>query len=208
MKNHIIQLLFLLLISGLCSAQSFYIDPENGNDQNNGISKTTAWQTLNAVNKKIFQPGDSILFKRGGKWIGSLRPKGNGSKKNRIVIGAYGEGEKPIIDAEGKKEETDFMSAGIILYNQEYWEIRDIEVQNFEKGNPIKPTKKAGILVLAKDIGTLHDFKFENVKIAHVNGSLKTRENGGVFFNVIADSIPEKRVPTNFNKIYIITVTF
>ena len=52
------------------------------------------------------------------------------------------------------------MSATILIYNQEYWEIRDMEVRNFEKGNPAKPTKKAGILILAKDIGTLHDFKF------------------------------------------------
>ncbi|MDP6040055.1 MAG: hypothetical protein QGG64_16010 [Candidatus Latescibacteria bacterium] len=44
------------------------------------------------------------------------------------------------------------MSAAILLYSQEYWEIRDVEVRNFEKGNPVKPVKKAGILVLAKDI--------------------------------------------------------
>jgi len=39
--------------------------------------------------------------------------------------------------------------------------------------------------------------------IKDVNGSLKTRENGGIFLNIIADSIPKKRVPTNFNGIYL-----
>ena len=95
----------------------------------------------------------------------------------------------------------DFLSATTILFNQEYWEIRDLEIRNFEKGNPAKPNKKAGILVLAKDIGTLHGFQFENLKISDINGSLRTRTNGGVFFNVIADSIPEKRIPSNFDGI-------
>jgi len=202
MKNRYLFTL-IFLSTTFCFAESYYIDNENGNDQKNGNSITTAWKTLSRVNSEIFQPGDSILFKNGGKWKGILKPRGNGQKDNRIVIGAYGEGTTPIIDAEGKKKETDFMSAGIIIYNQEYWEIRDIEVRNFEKGNPERPSKKAGILVVAKDVGTLHDFKIENVKIAHVNGSLKTRENGGVFFMIITDSIPEKRVPTNFDGIYI-----
>lgn len=190
------------LASGICSGATFYIGP-NGNDQNSGLSITQAWQSIDRINATEFQAGDSILFKRGGKWVGSLKPKGSGSPKNRIVLGAYWEGEAPIIDGEGKKSEADFMSAGIILFNQEYWEIRDLEIRNFEPGNPEKPIKKAGILVLAKDIGTLHDFKFENLKISNVNGSLKTRENGGVFFNVVADSIPDKRVLSNFDGIYI-----
>lgn len=70
-------------------------------------------------------------FKRGIKWIGTLKPQGNGTRKKRITIGAYEEGALPIIDAEGKKGELNFMLAAIILLNQEYWEMRDIEVQNF-----------------------------------------------------------------------------
>jgi len=58
-------------------------------------------------------------------------------------------------------------------------------------------------MVLAKDVGTLHDFKFENVKISNVNGSLRTRTNGSLFLNIIADSDPEKRIPTNFDGIYV-----
>lgn len=198
--SFLIVLCFLYLLS---SAKNYYIDQKNGNDKNTGHSETSAWQTIENVNQSEFQPGDSILFKRGGNWTGTLKPKGNGATKKRIVIGAYGKGAAPIIDAEGKKETSDFMSAAILLFNQEYWEIRDIEVRNFEKGNPEKPIKKAGILVLAKDIGTLHDFKFENVRIHKVNGSLTTRENGGIFLNIIADSISEKRVPTNFDGIYL-----
>lgn len=186
-----------------CAQTTYYVDNLSGDDGNDGTTSSSAFQKLEKVNELILQPGDSVLFKRGGKWIGTLRPQGSGTKGKRIVIGAFGKGDDPVIDAEGKSLESDFMSASILLFNQEYWEIRDIEVRNFEKGNPDKPSEKAGILVLAKDVGTLHDFKFENVKISHVNGSLKTRENGGLFLNVITDSIPEKRVPTNFDGIYV-----
>jgi hypothetical protein len=196
-------IIFLSFFYFSAATKNYYVDSSSGNDQNNGYSESSAWQTIKNVNLTEFLPGDSILFKRGGQWLDTLKPMGNGAKKNRIVIGAYGEGDAPIIDAEGKKDESDFMSAAILLFNQEYWEIRDIEVRNFEEGNPEKPTKKAGILVLAKDIGTLHDFKFENVMIHKVNGSLKTRENGGIFLNIIADKDAEKRVPTNFDGIYL-----
>ena len=195
--------LFLVFIFGICSAKTYYIDHHNGNDENDGIHKSTAWQSIEKVNTVEFLAGDSILFIRGGEWKGNLKPAGNGKRNFTIVIGAYGEGALPIIDAGGKKNENDLMSASIYLYNQEYWEIRDIEIRNFEPVNLDKPVKKAGILVIGKDIGTLHDFKFENLKIYKVNGSLVTRENGGIFFNIIADSIPENRKPSNFDGIYL-----
>ncbi|UXP33887.1 hypothetical protein N6H18_08005 [Reichenbachiella agarivorans] len=199
----------VLLLTSLSSqvveereAATYYIDNTSGNDANSGLATNAAWQNLSKINQLQLQPGDSVLFKRGNKWAGTLRPQGSGALSAPIVIGAYGEGEMPIIDGEGKMAADDFMSAGLVLYNQEYFEIRDLEIRNFESGNPEKLSKKAGILVLAKDIGTLHGFKFENLKIAEVNGSLKTRENGGVFFSVIADDDPEKRVPTNFDGIH------
>ena len=199
-----ILLLVLLCITTVCHAQTnYYLDNTDGDDNNLGTSEIAAFRSLKKINKQLLTAGDSIFFKRGNTWIGTLKPKGNGILGKRIFIGAYGEGSLPIIDAEGKKGDDDFLSAGIIFFNQEYWEIRDLEVRNFEKENPIKPTKKAGILILAKDIGTLHDFKLENLKISNVNGSLKTRTNGGVFFNVIADKVSEKRIPTNFDGIYI-----
>ncbi|UXX79399.1 hypothetical protein N7E81_18770 [Reichenbachiella carrageenanivorans] len=185
-------------------AITYYVDATAGDDSNRGDEQSQAFRSLSKINELKLQAGDQVLFKRGHKWSGTLKPQGSGTEKAPIVIGAYGEGARPSIDGEGKKEETDTMSAGLILYNQEYFEIRDIEIRNFEKGDPAKPIKKAGIFVLAKDIGTLHGFKFENVRIADVNGSLKTRENGGVFFSVIADEDPDKRVPTNFDGIYMV----
>ena len=56
----------------------YYVDSVGGNDTNNGTTTNSAWQTLVKVNGTIFQPGDSILFKAGGSWIGPLHPNGSG----------------------------------------------------------------------------------------------------------------------------------
>lgn len=197
-------LLFVLLWStyiGLAQT-NYYVDNIAGDDNFAGTSEIAAFKTLDKINTLTFLPGDAILFKKGGSWTGTLRPLGSGSAGNRIVIGSYGTGDLPIIDGGGIKAYADYMSSGIILFNQEYWEIRDIEVRNFELGNPSEPIEKAGILVLGKDYGTLHDFKLENLKIHKVNGSLETRENGGVFFDISTGKVAD-RLPTNFDGIHV-----
>jgi hypothetical protein len=55
----------------------------------------TAWQTIAHVNGQTFQPGDSILFKRGDTWNESLAPGSSGSSGNPIGFDAYGAGAAP-----------------------------------------------------------------------------------------------------------------
>ncbi|MBK6343083.1 MAG: hypothetical protein IPF41_10985 [Flavobacteriales bacterium] len=51
---------------------TYYISP-TGNDSNNGTSQATAWRTINRANQisSSFQPGDRILFQRGGVYRAS-----------------------------------------------------------------------------------------------------------------------------------------
>ena len=58
--------LFLLACS-ISHAASYYVSPA-GDDAKDGRTEATAWRTCAKVNKAAFQPGDSILFKRGGEW--------------------------------------------------------------------------------------------------------------------------------------------
>ena len=132
MKKYSTLLILTLFVSGSCLANSFFVDATKGDDQQNGLTPATAWSSLSRVNSAVFKPGDTIFFKRGQQWKGTLWPKGSGSKGNRIVIAAYGEGALPSIDGEGKIVDQSIMSAGLILFNQEYWEIRDLEIRNFE----------------------------------------------------------------------------
>ena len=85
----------LLLWSGVASATTYYVSSSMGNDANNGTSTSTAWQTIAQVNGRSFQPGDSILFKRGDVWNESLVPASSGSSGNPITFDAYGTGAAP-----------------------------------------------------------------------------------------------------------------
>jgi len=83
----------------------YYIDFTLGNDNNSGLSETLAWKTLSKVRgeQANFNPGDSILFKRGETWTCGdsddwLRLSKSGSSGNPITYGAYGSGNLPIID--------------------------------------------------------------------------------------------------------------
>ena len=90
-------LIILLLISSLISRGATYYIKTGGNDGLAGTSDATAWATLSKVNGITFQPGDSILFKRGNTFRGSIYQTENGNSSNWIVYGAYGTGTKPKI---------------------------------------------------------------------------------------------------------------
>lgn len=127
------------------SGTVYYIAPD-GNDENNGTDFTTPWKSVEKVNATTFQPGDMVLFKAGGKWelTESLWPKGTGTEEKRIVIGAYGEGRKPAFSAKNIAMEYDgtfsdgvktkYASDVLYLYNQEYMEIRDLDISNVPDG--------------------------------------------------------------------------
>lgn len=79
------------------SGTVYYVDCAAGNDANNGLSTTSAWKSLNRVNTATLSPGQSLLFKRGCAWTGRLWAKWNGTSTAPITIGAYGQGELPMI---------------------------------------------------------------------------------------------------------------
>lgn len=75
---------------------TYYVSP-TGDDGNNGLSEATPWRTLAKVNAPgiVYRPGDSILFKRGGVWGGTLALPHNGTADAPITYGAYGAGVDP-----------------------------------------------------------------------------------------------------------------
>ena len=87
--------LLLLILSAGAGATTYYVSSSTGSDANNGTSVSTPWQTIAHVNAQTFQPGDSILFKRGDVWNESLAPPSSGSSGNPITFDAYGTGAAP-----------------------------------------------------------------------------------------------------------------
>jgi hypothetical protein len=87
----------LLFICSIASAKNYYIS-NTGNDGNSGLTSGSPWLTIGKASSFTgFAAGDSILFERGGTFIGSLIITKSGSTGKPIVIAAYGTGAKPLI---------------------------------------------------------------------------------------------------------------
>lgn len=142
------------------SGTTYYVDSVNGDDNNNGTGQSTAWKTLNKVNQTTFQPGDSILFKRGCIWNGQLHPLGSGTSENVITIGSYGTGSKPVINGGGAS------FAAVYLQDQEYWEITNLEVTNPTAAD----AQRAGIYVANSTSGVLNHIRISDCYVHDING--------------------------------------
>lgn len=93
-------ILFLSIAIGL-HATNYYVKT-GGSDAEAGTSDATAWATITKVNSVwaagTLAPGDSILFRKGDTFDGTVTVTESGTFGNPIVIGAYGTGDRPIIN--------------------------------------------------------------------------------------------------------------
>jgi hypothetical protein len=87
--------ILLVIFCANAQATTYYVSSSSGSNANNGTSASTPWQTIAQVNGQTFQPGDSVLFKRGDVWNESLAPASSGSSGNPIAFDAYGSGAAP-----------------------------------------------------------------------------------------------------------------
>ncbi|OCT15397.1 hypothetical protein A8709_15055 [Paenibacillus pectinilyticus] len=142
---------------------TYYVDSVNGSDSNNGTSTSTAWKTLTKVNATTFQPGDHILFEAGDTWVGQLYPKGSGTSGSPIVIDQYGTGAKPKFQGQGAVKDT------VLLYNQQYWEIHNLDVSNQATGSV---GDLRGVHITGADIGTLNYFRLDGLSVHDVTGEV------------------------------------
>ncbi len=169
--------------AGPAVATTYFVDSVGGDDGESGIRVAAAWKTLGKVNSMNFEPGDRILFKSGTAYAGQLHPKGSGSRGNPITIDKYGKGPLPLIAGEGAVGLPG--NAAVYMYNQEYWEIQNIEVTNYLEGNS---GLKRGVYVVAQDYGAVHHIHLRNLVVHDVNGTLESKHNGGIFFEVLGDA--------------------
>lgn len=120
-------LLVALFAANVSYAATYYVAANSG-DSNTGLSPSAAWKTLDKVNGVTFLPGDRILLRAGDRWNGQLAPLGSGADGQPIVIDQYGKGGKPAIHGPGTNN-----SAAVLLENQSWWEINNLEVTNTQK---------------------------------------------------------------------------
>ena len=196
-------------------AKTFYVDSEGGNDQSAGISEKEAWRTLGRIKEhNLFVPGDRILLKCGSVFRGEqLAFQGMGSAEQPIEISSYGEGELPRLEGNGEVENV------ISLYNQQYIHINRLEItnldqkynQNFElNGSNNQEKALRAINVSIRDFGTASDIRIEDCYIHDINGNIKSKWNGGIFFDVKANiqNGTLTGVPSKYDQILISGCTF
>lgn len=90
-------LTIFLFLPYLLQAKNIYVSSSGGNDSNNGLTTVAAYKSITKINAifSSLSPGDSVLFKRGDTFLGSLVLSRSGLSGNPIIIGAYGTGAKP-----------------------------------------------------------------------------------------------------------------
>lgn len=171
------------------AGHSYYLDCASGNDAASGTTPGTAWRTLAHVNTVTFQPGDSILLRRGATCDGVLQPQGSGTPGSPITVAAYGQGALPAIDGGGAR-------AAVFLHNVQGWELRQLDISD-----PATPdgTSRTGIYVLLTDYGIGHHYVIDDVNVHDVTGCDCTFsghtatgdvDSGGIVFSAGGSTVP------------------
>jgi hypothetical protein len=86
--------------------RTFHVDSQAGDDQNDGQTPDRAWRSLERVNSAELKPGDTVRFRRGGTWRGSLRPV-SGNVGAPVTYTSYGEGAKPLLLGSAPRNRSD-----------------------------------------------------------------------------------------------------
>jgi hypothetical protein len=141
--------------------RAFYVDSNTGTDSSDGLSPSTAWQSLTKVNSTTFQPGDSLLFRSGCTWTGMLNPKGSGDSSAAIVIDLYGGSTKPVINGNGI---TGYGT--VYFYNQQYWEVNNLEITN----DALTGGDRRGVYIVFNNFGLAHHIHLKSLFIHNVKG--------------------------------------
>ena len=156
--------------------KTYYVNAETGRDSFDGLSEATAFASLRAVNRLTLQPGDRVLLARGSVFAGQyLHLTCCGSKDAPIVVGAYGDGPAPRIDADGQgiwyqdygcpldsptHVYRGYVSSAVLLYDAAYVTVQGLEITNHsgailgESYSQPDKMERTGVAVVAtKNIG-------------------------------------------------------
>ena len=92
----IYSVVFGLVIALQCISATYYVDI-NAASGENGLSPTTAFNSLAQVNSLTLSVGDSVLLNRGDVFRETLIIRNSGNSSSPIYFGAYGTGNAPVI---------------------------------------------------------------------------------------------------------------
>jgi hypothetical protein len=173
--------------------RAYYLSP-SGNDENPG-TRNAAFQSIKRLNKILFHPGDSVLFKGGRHFRGSLtiHPENSGDQQHPILISSFGDGQafldagegsslilmgaqwllikKLMLTGSGRKEGN--RRDGLSMINCQHVVIDSVEITGFQK---------SGLHIdFSEDVVIRHVFAHENgfagISVGGANPSKKSNHN-------------------------------
>ena len=99
MKQSVFFLLLnsILLLASDARSATYYLSSASGNDLHSGTEPDSAWQSISRLNQQILFAGDSVLFKSGETFYGSVNLVASGNSLNPIYFGKYSAGPLPEI---------------------------------------------------------------------------------------------------------------
>lgn len=175
------------------TAKTYYVSARTGDDTNDGLRADCAFASLFAVQRISLHPGDRVLLERGSVFHGQfLQITESGAKDAPIVIGAYGEGDAPRIDAAGQgiwyqdygnpldsptHVYRGYVSSTVLLYDAEYITVENLEITNHaerilgERYSQCDKMNRTGIAIVARDKGVRHGITLRNLSIHDVEGN-------------------------------------
>ncbi|HLS13227.1 MAG TPA: hypothetical protein VK095_01815 [Beutenbergiaceae bacterium] len=160
--------------TGSATGHRYYIAAD-GSDDNSGQSPDEAWASTERVNAEALEPGSQVLFRRGDRWLGNVVISDPGTEASPIVIGAYGSGSRPRIDATLPAD--DVLAATVLVHNAEHVHVRDLELTNDAEDQGMRN----GVLVAVDDPQqpVYSGYLVHNVFVHDVRGQLDHHENDG-----------------------------
>lgn len=190
---------------------TYYVSSEHGSDSNAGTSESKAFETLDKINEITLEPGDRVLLEKGSEFDDQyLHVKGSGSAEAPIIISTYGDGDRPVINANGKgiwyqdygrqlgnvqHKYKGEVSSAILLYDVEYIEIRGLEITNDRENgideadnglawNDKNIMDRTGVAGFTKSIGTADHIVLDDLYVHDVDGNVYNKHmlNGGIYF--------------------------
>ena len=93
------------------AATTYYVDSVSGVDSNSGTSLNAPWKTLGKVNGRSFASGDTVSFKRGSSFSGTILTLQSAG----VTLNAYGSGAKPLFKNPGGLKVLEISAGGVTV---------------------------------------------------------------------------------------------
>lgn len=182
----------------VCCASNFYFSSSEGDDRHSmeaAQSPSSPWRSIQKLNdiSPALKPGDSIFFRRGDVFQGTIRLTRGGKANAPIFFTAYGKGELPVITSLVRVPKwsgvgNGIYQAGVPAIESSKLKIVLVDGQLEEVGRyPNAGTKNAGYLTV-KSAGN-YSIVGEEIPFNAGGGEIVIRKN-----NWIIDAHPIRKI--------------